>query len=72
MYLMTMILIIMIRIIKQLLTFNRRCLLNTDPPIYCFPTVDYQLESFTGVGLIEMTTETLNALMMRLLPESEK
>jgi hypothetical protein len=34
--------------------------------------VDYQLESFTGVGLIEMTTETLNALMMRLLPESEK
>jgi hypothetical protein len=36
------------------------------------PRVDYQLESFTGVGLIEMTTETLNALMMRLLPESEK
>jgi hypothetical protein len=34
--------------------------------------VDYQLESFTGVGLIEMTTETLNALMMKLLPESEK
>jgi hypothetical protein len=29
-------------------------------------------ESFTGVGLIEMTTETLDALMMRLLPESEK
>jgi hypothetical protein len=29
-------------------------------------------ESFTGVGLIEMTIETHNALMMRLLPESEK
>jgi hypothetical protein len=31
-HLMTMILIILIRIIKQLLTFNRRCLLNTHRP----------------------------------------
>jgi hypothetical protein len=40
--------------------------------IYGRDPVDYQLESFTRVGLIEMTTETLNALMTRLLPESEK